>query len=278
MYNMNYGGMNYQQGAYQFAQPKKPAVWTNPVTPEKAKLLAKTSPKLSLTLTDMDILKASCTHRDPATRSTTLIENNDGTVTCTKCGATFNIVEVPQEEIERYVNSIVDILQTSKLMYVDMPVEAVESFFSIIPMIEKVPQLYVTSVDHFKSDTGAQTIQPGFGNTNANPWQVMNQHLGGQSYYPQQPYYAQTAPAPMGYGYAQPYQPQMYDYNTNGNPIQQGAATQGNFQSYQAPVDPKDARIRELEAQLATQGAGQSAAPALPGDAQEVTTSKVFNV
>ena len=281
MYNMNYGGMNYQQGGYQFAQPKKPAVWTNPVTPEKAKLLAKTSPKLSLTLTELDVLKASCTHRDPATRSTTLNENPDGSVTCTKCGATFNIVDAPVEEIEGYANSIVDILQTAKLMYIDMPVDAIEAFFSVIPMIEKVPQLYTTSVERFKADTGAATIQPGFGGINVNPWQMMNQHLGGQqAFYPQQPFYtqpvAQAAPvAPMGYGQ---FQPQMYDYNAGVNPIQQGVAPQGNFQAYQAPVDPKDARIRELEAQLAAQGNAGTVPAALPGDAQEVTTSKVFNV
>ena len=271
-----YGGMNYQPGAYQYAQPKKPAVWTNPVTPEKAKLLMKTSPKLSLTLSELDILKASCTHRDPATRSTTLVENGDGTVTCTKCGSTFNIVETTQEEVERYVNSLVDIMQTSKLLYVDMPVDAVESYFSIIPLVEKIPQLYTTAVDRFKNDTGSATIQPGFGGMNVNPWQMMNQHLGGQAYYPQQPMMGYGQPQPMGYAQPAGYQPQAYDYNVGGNPIQQGVAPQGNFASYAAPADPRDARIRELEAQVAA--AQGSTTPALPGDSQEAVTQKVFNV
>lgn len=276
MYNNYYGGgMNYQQGAYAYAQPRKPLQWTNPVTPEKAKLLQKTSPKLSLTLTELDILKASCTHRDPATRTTTLVENADGTVTCTQCGSTFNIVETSKEEVERYVNSLVDVMQSSKLMYVDMPVDAVESYYSIIPLVEKLPQVYTIAAERFKNDVGSAAVQPGFGAANVNPWQMMNQHLGGQFY--QQPYYGQPVaqPAPVGYAPQAGYQPQMYDYSVGGNPIQQGVAPQGNFASYQAPVDPRDARIRELEAQVAAQNGGQAA---LPGDAQEATTQKVFGV
>jgi hypothetical protein len=272
MYNQFYGGgMNYQQGAYQYAQPRKPLQWTNPVTPEKAKLLQKTSPKLSLTLTELDILKASCTHRDPATRTTTLVENTDGTVTCTQCGSTFNIVETSKEEVERYVNSLVDVMQSSKLMYVDMPVDAVESYYSIIPLVEKLPQVYTIAAERFKNDVGSAAVQPGFGAANVNPWQTMNQYLGGYQQ-PVAPAYGQ----PMGY--AQPvagYQPQVYDYNVGGNPIQQGVAPQGNFASYQAPVDPRDARIRELEAQVAAQNGNVAA---LPGDAPEATTQKVFNV
>lgn len=135
-------------GAYgngmMYAQPQqKEIAWTNALTQEEEKSLHQGKSGISIDIPKEDIWRAKCTHRDPKTRSFTVVKNNDGTVTCMKCGATFNLVDnVDIDQVKKIIGGCIDILQTMKLSYVNMPPEVVQSYFIILPFLEIAPQLF----------------------------------------------------------------------------------------------------------------------------------------
>lgn len=133
----------FDNRGYTYAQPRKETAWTNPLTKEEEKALHTTSSGISIDIPKEDMYRAKCTHRHPELKCFAVKPNADGTVTCEKCGSKFNIVQdVDIEEIRKLTGGMIDILQTIKLAYVDMPAHVVEAYFAIIPFLEIVPQLY----------------------------------------------------------------------------------------------------------------------------------------
>lgn len=155
MFNNGYGYTN---------QPPAQVPFTNPLTKEDRELLQRMTPAFTLDATPEDIARAKCTHKDPSKHMFTLINNNDGTCTCTQCGATFTMAELPEEEVEKIVGAFIDILQTIKVAYVDMPNDAVKTYFQMIPFIEKAPKLYANAMQTMKR------LMPGAGVQNATPY------------------------------------------------------------------------------------------------------------
>lgn len=137
--NSMYGG--YGNGM-QYAQQKE-LTWTNALSAEEEKALHKGPEGLSLEIPKEDMFRAKCTHRDPKTKQFTIRENKDHTVTCLKCGATFNVVDnVDPDLIKKTIGGVIDILQTAKMAYIDMTPEAIQTYFIILPFLEIAPQLY----------------------------------------------------------------------------------------------------------------------------------------
>lgn len=135
-------GYNYQ------ANPNPPK-FTQTLTKEQIASLRQNGEKFSLGLTSEEVLRGICFHRDENGNST-LRQNPDGTVTCTICGYTFDPVQdMNEEEAQAAVNGLVDILQTVKLLYLDMPEQPAKEYFQIIPLLEKLPKLFKVASDNF---------------------------------------------------------------------------------------------------------------------------------
>lgn len=144
-YNNNYWGAPNPYN-YGYAKPKLPDP-TNPLSKDEMALLRQKAPQFSLNVSQVDSLKAICTHRDQ--NGETLIQNPDGSVTCSICGTTFTPVNADQQTIEQIFKSVVDTLETMKIMYMDIPNDVTKGYFQMIPYLEKGPQLYKIANDHY---------------------------------------------------------------------------------------------------------------------------------
>ena len=225
-YMMN-GAFNYN--GYNEPQPKI----MNNLTPEEIKMLQQNRSQFSLGLTEKETLQAGCNHRLPDGSGDSLTFDPDtGIARCTICGYEFRPVEPDAtfETIKDSADRIVDILQTIKIMYTDLPRDAAREYFQIIPLIEKVPELFQFAAKTFaKHSYNAWN----YNNSNMNGVQMFNQlnnlFGGGGFGYQPQPNFQQPmgGPAPFmnapqqpmgmgnpfGYPGAQPgYQPQMAGY------------------------------------------------------------------
>lgn len=148
MNNNAYWGNPYTatMGGYGYNKPKLPDP-TNPLSKDEMALLRQKAPQFSLAVSQVDALKAICTHRDQ--NGETLIQNNDGSVTCSICGTTFTPTNTDQQNIEQIFKAVVDVLQTMKIMYMDIPDDVTKAYFQMIPYLEKGPQLYKIAYDHY---------------------------------------------------------------------------------------------------------------------------------
>ncbi len=160
--NCNFGMNPYMMGGGQY-QPVPQARMTQPLTVEQIKLLRNQTPAFTLDVSEEDMLRSRCTHKTLDGKFA-IIHNNDaeGTVTCSICGAQFSLMEAPKESAEAAVRLIVDLLQSIKTYYVDMPDSVAIQFFQMIPFIEKVPKLYEIALNNFNkyNETGMGNQSP----------------------------------------------------------------------------------------------------------------------
>lgn len=197
--------------------------------------------KFSLQITKEDMLRAACNHRTADGTGDTLVQDPiDGSVTCQICGHKFKPLDpsTGEDEIKHSVESILNLLQTTKLLYLNMPQEAAREYFQIIPLIEKIPTLFDIAVKNFtkhEATTGwnyngrnmgtvglfnmLSGVLGGGMNYNPNPYAAYGQPYGGTSFDPAMNQPAQqmpnmpvgaTAPNAFGnYGQPQGYNPGM---------------------------------------------------------------------
>ena len=130
---------------YQGVQPQQMVKVNNVLTPEQIKQLQQNQQQFSLAITQEEFLRGVCNHRSPdGTQDSLALDPNTGEATCTICGYSFKPLDpsVDMKSISDAVENITDILQTIKLLYVDLPPEAAKEYFQIIPLIAKIPQLF----------------------------------------------------------------------------------------------------------------------------------------
>lgn len=150
-FNNNYFGGNPFYTNYGYVKPKLPNP-TNPLSKDEMNILKQKAPQFSLAVSQVDALQAICTHRDE--NGEQLITNPDGSVTCKICGTTFNPVNADQETIQQIFKSVVDVLETMKIMYMDIPNDVTKTYFQMIPYLMKGPQLYKIAYDHYSRYSG----------------------------------------------------------------------------------------------------------------------------
>lgn len=227
-------GMQQQWGGVQQNQPKQ----MNYLTPEEIQKIMKKENQFSLALTETEVLRAFCNHRK-TDGSDALIENPvDGTCRCEICGYTFKPLDAHgtgREQIEAAVSDTLDLLQTIKMIFVDMPADVAREYFQIIPLIEKIPDLFDRAVKNYsKHETFNPYVNSGKNLGTAQLFAALTGFFGGQPYGGQQMYqqpqqfngqpngfYQQ--PMSNGFGYmggagynGQPgYQPQTNNFQTN---------------------------------------------------------------
>lgn len=263
------GGYNYQGMAQ--AQQK----WSNVLTPEQISRLQKSENEFSLGITEEESLRARCNHRSAdGTQDTLVYDPITQEARCTICGYKFRPIEpnVSMEDINEDVARLLDLLQTIKLMYIDLPDQAAAEYFQIIPLIEKVPKLFEYAA---KNMTKHETYNWQYANRNMGAMNMFNNlqaiFSGGMAAPQQQPMVNPGMPVGMvpptmgqpnpafqqpmmgnafGYPGAQQgmaYQPQSagFQYTPNQQPAQTVAPQQTPINAPAAPETTETATVQQ---------------------------------
>lgn len=168
MLNNQFMGGNMQFNAGQVQnQPKV----MNVLSAEEINQLKAQTSEFSLALTQKEALQGACNHRLPDGSGDSLVYDDiSGKVRCTICGYEFNPIQEDTsiEEITDAVERIVDILQTIKLLYTDLPATPAREYFQVIPLLHKVPELFKFAAKDFAKHE-------------FNAWQYNNQNMGGMA-------------------------------------------------------------------------------------------------
>lgn len=227
------------------------------LTEEEMNSLKQAQDEFTLGITKEDQLRAICMHRDINGHS--MLEPSDNGLSnlakCKICGESFRIVDsCSDEDIKNAVDNLVDILQTTKTLYVDMPSDAAKKFYTILALLKKVPGLYKVSVENFAKHENAMA------NWSYNRGSAVGEYnmlYAGYNPAMQQNY---GMPAYMGAYMGQPQAPVM------GQPMP--AANQGNPFGYgQAPVAGYQPMMQGYAYQPQAPVAPQAPAPAAPAAA-----------
>ena len=289
----NYGvpnqpGMAYGYN-YGYARPQ--AKYTQPLTQDQITKLRQNPSTFDLKVEQEDIWRAVCTHKEK-NGQTTLVKNSDGSWTCTICGETFNLCESSKEEVEAAVKVLIDMLQTSKTVYVDAPDNLIAQYYQVIPLLKKFPELWKRAMDNFamydNNGNNLNQMGPGYSGFNAmynlltNPYAGYAQNSYGAPMpgYPQAPVGYYGAPMPT-YG-AAPQYPQAAPETQQ--PMYYGAPMPGYPQApmYQQPVDPNANPMAYGVPTAPAPGVippqAPAAAPAAPAQQAEVQQQQTFNV
>ena len=252
MFNNNY---SFPQGSgYQFmGGPQMPTKINNFLSNEEIQKLIQKENQFSLQLTETEVLRGKCNHRSADGLRDTIVEDPiTGVSRCTICGYEFRPLDIQTspEQIQESCDTILDILQTIKLIFVGMPIEAAE-FFQLIPLIEKIPKLFEYAVkDYAKHERVDQYM---YNNRNMSTMNLFNMLCGTINQQPfntqpvdpnaaaQQQPYGFAAQAPMGAA-----APQFNPYMGMGMPMSNGFGYMGGGYTpqttgYQFPGQPAPA-------------------------------------
>jgi hypothetical protein len=146
--NMGYG-FPQQQMMFNGVQPQQmPKKRNNTLTDEEIKKIQANKTQFTLTITEDEHLRAVCNHRTADGMFDALeADPNDPTgqaVICKVCGQRFTpiMTDSPAEYVESITDEFINLLQTIKIMFVDLPGDAARQFFDIIPLAKKTPELF----------------------------------------------------------------------------------------------------------------------------------------
>lgn len=263
MYNQQYGPVGYVNA------PKPRARYTQPVTQDMSQMMLREDDTLSVKISPIERAKNMCTHKYPGRSEIALVESGSDDqgkiVTCRVCGESFHIImDDPKAigiDLEKTCNHLIDIMQSSKAMYLDIPEDFAVEFYQIMTLISRVPKVYEKGFKNFSQydyTNQAQGVYPGM-----NSFQAVNQTIGGVAmggispmignqfyqggYQPQQPYapagYVAPQPVPQYDAFGNPIQPQQppaYQPQGGAIPMGQGAGGPGeNPFMYNAPPAPQ---------------------------------------
>ena len=212
-----YGMNNNMMGGMPQQQPNAGYRIPSVLTPEQIKMLRNEGSKFSLGLTQEELLRAICNHRSEDGLSDSLVwDPVTGTAKCTICGYEFRPIEanVDYDSLKEDIRRVEDILQTTKLMYVDLPPEAAKEYYPIIGLLEKLPQLVEFAAKNMAKHDNYNYM---YDQRNMGTAQIfanlsnMFSNMSMQQNYQQPNYYNQPAGFPQG-AYPQP-QPNAFGYN-----------------------------------------------------------------
>lgn len=302
----NYGYPMMNNGGYAYGVARPQPSNSQPLTPEIVNTLRQESNEFNMKIDQKDLWRAMCTHRDPTSGASTLTYHENGSCTCSICGETFTMFDGTTDEIKNAVETLINMFQTSKTIYLDAPVEMTKQYYQMIALLRKFPGLWDLACKNFaKYEVNNNPLNPisnnyggGFNALNimlTNPYAAMQgmyqqpmmgaqvpAAMPGMGMY-QQPMMGGQAPAmPMAGAAPQPSmmagQAPMTGYNpAMGNPMANGAF---GMMAGQNPMDP-NANPMAFSAPnggvtLPTAQNAQ-AAPA-PAQNNEVQQQKVYNV
>lgn len=184
---------NYNQ-PYQAAHPTYQM--TDPLTDEQRAILKNQyEDAFDLKVSPQEVAYAVCAHKK--NNQFDIVADDQGNAICRTCGAKFRPDEVTEEYVQDATDRILNVLQTSKMLAVDLNVDVFRQYFAMIPYIQRIPKLYKAVQKSFNNYSGNfNPAQQYYGGPNVNTMfnYMMNPAVPvGAGYYPQ-------------YGYAQPNQ------------------------------------------------------------------------
>lgn len=266
-----------------YSAPRPQARNTQPLTPEQINKLRQDSSTFDMKVDQEDLWRAACTHKEK-TGGSTLIDNRDGTYTCSICHETFKMCDNSRAEIEEAVTTLCNMLQTCKTVYLDAPEQLISQYFQQIPLLKKFPELWDRAMKNFAmydnaAIAGVNPMSPGYSGFQAMNTLLSNPYGGG--------YMGGMAPmAPQGMpqmaydpsmGYYNPAQQQvaMPQMNPMANPVAYGAPMPGMM-----PGAPMGVPVPTQQAPMpgAMPGVAQPAPVAAPVQQAEVHQQQTFNV
>ena len=276
MYYGNYGYNSYNPGAYQYQVQQVPM--TQPLTQEEINKLKTKTDDFTLAVNELDLLRAKCTHKN--NNQIVVQQTDDGRMYCPICGEVFSPVSCTEEEAKKAVDIVIDIMQNSKLQYVDIPLNVANSYYSMIPLLRKLPRLYEIAKNRFNKFEQGNAVIP---SNDMRSFNMLNSLMGGGYGMPMQ-YSNPVMNGQMGVPMQQPMMaPQMGQPMMNGQmgvPMQQPMMApqmpQGN--PFMAPAAPQ-APVANAPVQNPTTPAAPQAPVAEPATGTgTVTSTKVLNV
>lgn len=211
-YGVPYGYQPYTAQNFQVPQN------ANALTDEEIRTLMqdKAPSQIDLNIKQNDVLRAICTHKQNGQDRVQLLSDGSGDVWCPICGARWSQDPLDKDQVVELVHALVGTMQNAKWVG-DLPIELTRELFSMIPLLEKYPDVYEYALNNFNKYYG----QHPFSNAQDSSVYAQYNNLFGNNYYAyaQQPMmYAQ----PNAQGYQQPVQAN----NAQGYYYQQPAAAQ----------------------------------------------------
>lgn len=210
MYQNTYDPRNYDPRMFydQYGQnynPRPAPKFTQPLTNEQIAKLRQGESAIDWRISQMDLLRASCTHKE-ANGANALIKQGNGLWHCTICGADFSMDPVSEKEVQDAVNVIINLLQMSKAMYLDAPASFISNYYQIIPILEKFPTVFRLAWNNFNmhedyNSDNVQGVYGGFGGSN--DFQRLNNIIA---------YNPVPQPSPFIYQQPEVIQPNPYPY------------------------------------------------------------------
>lgn len=264
-----YPNQNPYMPQYGGPVPQMPkAKYTQPLTPEQINRLRSSGDAFDIKVSQDDLLRAACTHKENG--APTLVSEGVNPATgneilrCTICGESFEMVEATDEQVQNAVDLIINLLQTSKTMYLDAPKTLVEQFYQVLPLLRLFPKLYQRAMKNFNMYESALGTNPMNTVAGTNGFQMMGAMLAN----PYAATYGYQQPAPQPWG--MPAQP----------PMQQPMMQQPAPQPWGMPAQPGFNPMMYGQQPVAPAPAPAPAVPVAPAPVEgaEVSQQKQFNV
>jgi hypothetical protein len=191
----------------------------NALTDEEIRTLMNDKPasKIDLNIKQTDVLRAMCTHKQNGQDRVQPLNDGSGDVWCPICGARWSQEAFTKEQVTELVNALVSSMQNAKWLG-DLPVELTRELFTMIPLLEKYPDIYEYAMNNFNKYYNQHNV------ANAQDASIYAQYnsLFGNKYY--QPAYPTYQYQPQGA------QQTQAGYYYQGQPQQQGAVNNGYYQ------------------------------------------------
>lgn len=178
--NGNVMGMPGMGTGFQFngMQPKAVPQLHNNLSQEEIQRLIQKENGFTLNITEVEALRAKCNHRWNNGGSDAIVDGPDGTCHCQICGYTFEPISNTEskESLQERCKGVTDALQTIKMLYFDMPENIASEYFKIIPLIDKIPELFEHAAQNYMKYDSAGAY--GYNNHNMSTMQAFNQLVG----------------------------------------------------------------------------------------------------
>ena len=299
-YQQPYGQNMYAQNMGMQYVTRAQAKNTQPLSQEVINKL-RASSNIDWTVSQEDLWRAQCTHKDHNGMST-LTMDNEGNCHCNICGADFKFFDGDMATVKSVVDAMDNILQTTKTIFLDIPENFAQAYFQYMPLMKKLPQLWGQATKNFNQYDQPVGMIPTNGYT-TNNWGLVGTLTGNPAYgqyMPQPPMMGQQMPMggmPMQ-TQMMPQQPMMgqqmpmsqpigmMGQPVQNNPFATAPASMPNIPQPQAPVmnqqmqqsvPQPNAQPQNVQPQQAPQPAPQNPAPA-PSNNGEVVQQQTFSV
>ena len=196
---------------YNMIMDNNPMMRQNVLTDEEISILRNHKNGIKLDIDDLEYKRALCNHVHNGRDAVINDKDEIGKVYCPVCDAKWNHDLKSKEEIQEAVTLLINQMQTMKWIG-NLPHDVIRKVFSIIPILERLPDIHEYSVNEFNNY---------FKNDN----KLINEPMNHQ--YPYIPY--------QGYGAGVPYPNHIHSqsyYGYNNGPYNQPQPYYGGYDNY----------------------------------------------